>query len=164
MSLEMKVDALIRLFTAETEEEHAKAMATCRGMLDNSSSTASGAKEKDIDALTRNLLLDIGVPDGVLGHRYLVSAISMAVKDPTALNAMVKRLYPAVAEAHRTTRQRAERAIRHAIETTWNDRSDYEVLAGYFGNTVSRLKGNPTNREFIARIANIVRSQIGGDC
>lgn len=39
-NLEMKVDALMRLCTAETEESRAEAMATCRGMLDSSAVAA----------------------------------------------------------------------------------------------------------------------------
>ncbi|MBQ2691496.1 MAG: sporulation initiation factor Spo0A C-terminal domain-containing protein, partial [Clostridia bacterium] len=49
-----------------------------------------------------------------------------------------------------------ERAIRHAIEVAW-DRGDVEVLNGYFGYTVSNLKGKPTNGEFISMIADKLR-------
>jgi hypothetical protein len=34
------------------------------------------------------------------------------------------------------------------------------VLGKYFGNTVSCDKGKPTNGEFIARLANIVREKM----
>lgn len=52
-----------------------------------------------------------------------------------------------------------ERAIRHAIEVAW-DRGDLDTLQRFFGNTVSNTKGKPTNSEFIARIANVVRQRM----
>ncbi len=54
---------------------------------------------------------------------------------------------------------RVERAIRHAIEVAW-DRGDIEVLQGYFGYTVSNIKGKPTNSEFISMIADKLRLQL----
>jgi len=35
-----------------------------------------------------------------------------------------------------------------------------EVLMRYFGNTVSPDKGKPTNGEFIARLANVVKQRM----
>ena len=78
------------------------------------------------------------------------------MQDPDTLEAITKVLYPAVANLHQSTPSRSERAIRHAIETAW-DRCDYAVLQHYFGNTVDPNKGKPTNSEFIARIAGIIR-------
>lgn len=111
-----------------------------------------------MDAAIRQVLLDLGVPDHILGQRYLVTALTIAAKDQTAVDAITGYLYPTVAEQYNTTGSRVERAIRHAIEVAW-DRGDLEVLAKYFGNTVSGTKGKPTNSEFIARISNVVRAQ-----
>ena len=52
-----------------------------------------------------------------------------------------------------------ERGTRHLIEVTWT-RADMDILCGYFGNTVSPDRGKPTNGEFIARIANVVRQRM----
>lgn len=52
-----------------------------------------------------------------------------------------------------------ERGIRHLIEVTWT-RADMDILCGYFGNTVSPDRGKPTNGEFIAWIANVVRQRM----
>ena len=35
-----------------------------------------------------------------------------------------------------------------------------DVLMRYFGNTVSAEKGKPTNGEFIARLANVVKLRL----
>ena len=75
------------------------------------------------------------------------------------VNAVTKVLYPTVAKKYNTTSSRVERAIRHAIEVAW-DRGDIEVLQGYFGYTVSNIKGKPTNSEFISMIADKLRLQL----
>lgn len=157
-NLEMKIDALMRLCTAETEKSRAEAMATCREMLGKSTVPGTPDKERDMDAAIRKVLLELGVPDHLLGHQYLVTALTIAAKDQSAVSAITSYLYPTIAEQHNTTGSKVERTIRHAIESAW-DRGDLEVLAKYFGNTVSRHKGKPTNREFIARISNVVRAQ-----
>lgn len=158
-NLEMKVDALMRLCTAETEEGRAEAMATCREMLDNSVPSTSPVKKRDVDATIRRVLLELGVPDHLKGHRHLVTALTIVANDQTAIESITGYLYPTVAKQHDTTRYKVERTIRHAIECAW-DRGDLEVLAKYFGNTVSATKGKPTNSEFIARLSNVVRAQV----
>ena len=42
---------------------------------------------------------------------------------------------------------------------TWS-RGDMDILNRYFGNTVSADKGKPTNGEFIARLANVVKQRM----
>ena len=61
-----------------------------------------------------------------------------------------------MAKQFATTTSRVERAIRHAIEVAW-DRGDLETLNRYFGYTISRQRGKPTNSEFIAMIADKLR-------
>lgn len=158
-NLEMKVDALMRHCTAETEESRAEAMATCRALLNNSTVADSTVKAGGVEATIRRVLLELGMPDKLLGHQYLVTALTIATKNHFAAHSITGDLYPTIAEKYCTTWTRVERAIRLAIESTW-DRGDMEVLAKYFGNSVNSRKGKPTNGEFIARIANVVRAQI----
>ena len=49
-----------------------------------------------------------------------------------------------------------ERAIRHAIETSWA-RGSVEMIDCIFGYTVDDCKGKPTNSEFIAMLADHIR-------
>lgn len=117
-------------------------------------------KKQEIDRRIRNVLLDLGMPDKLQGHRHLVSAISIVAEDPAIMDRRItKELYPAVAKEHGGTGSGVERNIRRAIETTWLN-GDPEVLVKYFGNTVSRHKGKPTNCEFISRMANVVVSGV----
>ena len=83
----------------------------------------------------------------------------MAIEDGGIINAVTKRLYPAVAKKHDTTSSRVERAIRHAIEVAW-DRGDVDVLNSYFGYTIHNSRGKPTNSEFIAMISDKFRLQM----
>ena len=51
---------------------------------------------------------------------------------------------------------RVERAIRHAIEVSWN-RGDWDLLEEIFGHSVDIDRAKPTNSEFIVTIADKMR-------
>ena len=114
--------------------------------------------EVELEMRVTNIIHDIGVPAHIKGYQYLREAIIMTVKDMDIINAITKVLYPTVAKRYKTTSSRVERAIRHAIEVAW-DRGDVEVLNGFFGYTVSNVKGKPTNSEFISMIADRIRKK-----
>lgn len=105
------------------------------------------------------IIHQIGVPAHIKGYQYLRDSILMAINDEEIINAVTKRLYPAVAKKHGTTSSRVERAIRHAIEVAW-DRGDVDVLNSYFGYTIHNGRGKPTNSEFIAMISDKFRLQL----
>ena len=112
--------------------------------------------EVELEMRVTSIIHDIGVPAHIKGYQYLREAIIMTVNDMDTINAITKALYPTVAKRYKTTSSRVERAIRHAIEVAW-DRGDVEVLNGFFGYTVSNIKGKPTNSEFISMIADRIR-------
>ena len=113
----------------------------------------------DIEIRVTEVIHQIGVPAHIKGYQYLRDAIMMTIENIDVVNAVTKVLYPTVAKKYNTTSSRVERAIRHAIEVAW-DRGDIEVLQGYFGYTVSNIKGKPTNSEFISMIADKLRLQL----
>ena len=102
------------------------------------------------------VLHNLGIPAHIKGFVYLRSAITMTVEDPELINYVTKLLYPKVAREFSTTTSRVERAIRHAIEVAW-DRGELDTLNSYFGYTISRQRGKPTNSEFIAMISDKLR-------
>lgn len=106
-----------------------------------------------------DILHQIGVPAHIKGYNYLRDSIIMSVNTPEIINAVTKKLYPAVAKKYETTSSRVERAIRHAIEVAW-DRGDVEILNSYFGYTIHNDRGKPTNSEFIAMISDKLRLQL----
>lgn len=151
--LEMQVNALMRLCTAEKESDRQKLRTELRQLLEGERHPV------DPEDLICEILLELGAPENLLGHPYMVEAILLVVQDRAYIDNVTFGLYPQVAAHFDTTAARVERAMRHLLEVTWS-RTDWEVLQRYFGNTVSADKGKPTNSEFIARIANIVKRQL----
>ncbi len=156
--LEQKIDAIANILLADNPQSRADALTQMQKLMDIS---PEEAKQKKVDNLIDSMLLDLGVPDHILGFGYLQTAITIAVDDPSIIPYITKGLYPMVADAHNTTASRAERVIRHAIEVGW-DRCDFDMQTKYFGGKISPEKGKPTNSEFIARCANIIRKRLAG--
>ena len=153
--LEKQVEALMRLCVADKESDCDQVRNEVRQML----ALRKASHAYDPEYWIRELLLELGAPDHLSGHPYVVQAILLVIQDRTYINSITFALYPELATMFDTTSSRVERAIRHRIEVTWA-RGDFDVLNRYFGNTVSAEKGKPTNGEFIARIANIVKQKL----
>lgn len=115
-------------------------------------------KVAPIEVRVTNLIHDVGVPAHIKGYQYLREAIILAVENADIINAVTKTLYPMLAKNFKTTPSRVERAIRHAIEVSWN-RGQIEVHDKIFGYTVNSNKGKPTNSEFIAMLADLLRME-----
>lgn len=109
-----------------------------------------------IEVVVTDVIHTLGIPAHIKGYNYLREAIMLSLADPEMLESVTKLLYPAIAEMYDTSPSRVERAIRHAIETSW-DRGDIDVLVKMFGNTVSSGRDKPTNSEFIALITDNLR-------
>ena len=154
--LEMQVEALMRLCTANDEETRQEAKREIRNLLNGRAQAPAGPDPEDI---LRQLLLELGAPDHLLGHAYVVQAVLLVLHDEMYIRNITFGLYPQLAARFDTTASRVERAIRHLVEVTW-DRGDWRVLERCFGNTVSPEKGKPTNGEFIARLSNIVKQKM----
>ena len=154
--LEKQVDALMRLCTAETEKDRVQIREEVLRMLESRKLTRATA---DPEYLIRELLLELGAPDHLVGHPYTVQAILLVVQDRTYIDSITFGLYPQLAAMFDTTASRVERAIRHLVEVTWT-RGDWDTLNRYFGNTISAVKAKPTNGEFIARMANVIKQRL----
>ena len=153
MNLEKQVDTLMRLCTADREADRSVLREELKKMLEYNRLGFDPEQE------LRKILLELGAPDHLVGHPYVIRAILLVVGDQLYINHITFGLYPQLAVEFDTTPARVERAIRHLIEVTW-DRGDLDVLNRYFGNTVSASRGKPTNGEFIARIANVIRDRM----
>ena len=116
-------------------------------------------KNKNLKLRITELLHELGVPAHIKGYLYLRESIELVTKNIDLLGSVTKKLYPKVAEKFNTTPNRVERAIRHAIEVTWN-RGNISALNEYFGTTVSPNSGKATNSQFIAKIADKFRMEI----
>lgn len=111
---------------------------------------------KNLENDITRILHEIGIPAHIKGYQYLRDAIAISVEEEEILVSVTKVLYPTIAKKHQTTSSRVERAIRHAIEVSWN-RGSLDVIDEIFGYTVSKGKGKPTNSEFIALISDKIR-------
>lgn len=148
-TLEQKVETLMRYCVAESEQLRRHYHVDLQTLLGTSG-------PMNVKTAVDRALADLGVPDHLLGYAYLQTAITLVVEDPVAAYSVTGFVYPGVADHYGTTPQLAERAIRHAIESGWS-RCDRAMRELYFGGKIKPGRKKPTNAEFIARIANVVR-------
>ena len=114
---------------------------------------------KNIDFYHNNLqisitkiLHELGIPSHIKGYQYIREGIGIIYEHPETIGGITKELYPELAEKFDTTVSRVERAIRHALEVSWN-RGNWELMEEIFGHSVDIDKAKPTNSEFIVTIA-----------
>ena len=105
------------------------------------------------------MLHELGMPSHIKGYQYIREGISMIYDDPTLIGGITKELYPELATKFDTTVSRVERAIRHAIEVSWN-RGNWDYMEEIFGHSVDIDKAKPTNSEFIVTVADKLRLEI----
>ena len=113
-------------------------------------------RDKDLKMAITSLLHSLGIPSHIKGYNYIRDSIDLMYNHPSMLGSITKELYPEIASRYDTTASRVERAIRHAIEVSWN-RGDYDVMETLFGNSVDYDRAKPTNSEFIATLADKLR-------
>lgn len=106
------------------------------------------------------LMLELGIPAHLKGYQYLRTAITMCVEDMELIGSVTKLLYPELAKQYMTTVQKIERAIRNAIEVSW-ERGNEELFEKLFGYSNSVEHNRPTNSEYIASVADYVRLEQG---
>ena len=106
-------------------------------------------------SITR-MLHELGMPSHIKGYQYIRDGIVMIYNNPDIIGGITKELYPDVASKYNTTVSRVERAIRHAIEVSWN-RGNWDLMEEIFGHSVDIDKAKPTNSEFIVTIADKLR-------
>ena len=102
------------------------------------------------------VLHELGIPSHIKGYQYIREGIGIIYERPEVIGGITKELYPELAHKFDTTVSRVERAIRHAIEVSWN-RGSWELMEDIFGHSVDIDKAKPTNSEFIVTIADKLR-------
>lgn len=112
-------------------------------------------EQYDIEIIVTDMMQKIGIPANIKGYRYIRTAVIECLDDCNCLNCITKCLYPAVAKKHETTAPRVERAIRHAICTTWEQNSS--IVNSFFGYNRKNEFNRPTNSEFISLMTDKTR-------
>ena len=118
---------------------------------------------KNIDLHYNNLqisitkiLHELGIPSHIKGYQYIREGVILIFDNPDMIGGITKELYPELAAKFDTTVSRVERAIRHAIEVSWN-RGNWDLMEEIFGNSVDIDRAKPTNSEFIVTVADKLR-------
>ncbi|MDD3401251.1 MAG: sporulation initiation factor Spo0A C-terminal domain-containing protein [Eubacteriales bacterium] len=122
------------------------------------------SEQKDEQSAQKWAALQIGtcldalsVPRHLLGYRYILCAVEYVLNEPDAPQLrMMKDVYPYVAKQMGTSPVMADRAMRHAIEVSWN-RGNVRLHRSIFGYCAFDKKGMPINAEFIFAIADHLR-------
>lgn len=111
---------------------------------------------RNLQIYVTKLLHELGIPSHIKGYQYIRESILMLYENPDMIGGITKELYPEIAQKYNTTISRVERAIRHAIEVSWN-RGDWDLMEEIFGHSVDIDKAKPTNSEFVVTIADKLR-------
>ena len=106
-----------------------------------------------------DILLGVGISANLNGYGYLKESIKLAISEPSAINSITKVLYPTVAMRFNTTSCRVERAIRHALEVSFN-KGRITTLNDIFGLKIFSDNEKPTNSEFVALVADRLSIEI----
>lgn len=107
-----------------------------------------------------DFMLELGIPAHLRGYQFLRSALEMCVEDMELVGSVTKLLYPDLAKHYQTTDTKVERAIRNAIEVSWN-RGNSDLFEELFGYGNSPEYSRPTNSEYIAAVADYIRLENG---
>ena len=110
---------------------------------------------KELEKTISDLMLELGIPAHLRGYQFLRSAVGMCVEDMELVGSVTKLLYPDLAKMYQTTDTKIERAIRNAIEVSW-DRGNSDLFEELFGYTNTLEYTRPTNSEYIAVVADYI--------
>ena len=120
-------------------------------------STINQQSQHAIDCLIDEVFMALNLRRNLTGALYLKAAIELAVREPEVLiRGITKKLYPDLAKRFNTTSTKIERAIRHAIDTCYNN-NKFVALNELFNLKIFEPNDKPSNGEFIALIADKVK-------
>ncbi|MEG2457441.1 MAG: sporulation transcription factor Spo0A [Bacilli bacterium] len=112
--------------------------------------------KNNVQISVTKILHELGIPSHIKGYQYIREGIGLVYEDQSLIGGITKELYPEIAKRYETNVSRVERAIRHAIEISWN-RGDWDLMEEIFGHSVDIDRAKPTNSEFIVTIADKLR-------
>ncbi len=128
--------------------------------LENQGNKSINLYKHNLQVSITNILHELGVPSHIKGYQYIRESIMIVYDRPEIVGGITKELYPEVAKKYDTTVSRVERAIRHAIEVSWN-RGSWDLMEEIFGHSIDIDKAKPTNSEFIVTIADKLKLEFG---
>lgn len=131
---------------------------TIRAILDQvdelcSARSVDVAQQPDPHCVVSSMLLALNVSTHKKGFRYCRQGILMLAEDPSAQ--ITKGIYPAIAKQCGTSSTAVEKAIRSAIDSAWENRSN-DLWRQYFTPAPNGQVPKPTNTQFLTRLADVV--------
>ena len=108
------------------------------------------------EAIITDLLHNLGIPSHIRGYQFIKEGILIVYRERNSISYITKDVYPQIASKYHTTPTRVERAIRHAIEISWN-RGDINLMESIFGNSLNVNRDKPTNAEYLTTLADKLR-------
>ncbi len=108
------------------------------------------------EAIIADMLHKLGIPSHIRGYQYIKEGIMIVYRGGNHISYITKDVYSEIAKKFDTTPTRVERAIRHAIEVSWN-RGDINLMEETFGNSLNINRDKPTNAEYLTTIADRIK-------
>ena len=108
--------------------------------------------ENSYESRINSILTELGLSMALKGFSLLREGILLRIQNFIESNFFSDNLYSVLAERHNTIWSSIQRCMFVVIKKAW-DLGDSEVQERYFCKSVCTPKGKPSNREFIARIA-----------
>lgn len=151
--LEKKIDALMRFASADNDYEKENIRKEIRQLLcETDPEVIYHEKEREV----RNVLLELKAPEQMVGYAFTIDAVLLAMKDTSYLHNLKWGVYEPISRKYNTSIVAVERGVNFFVTTVW-DFAPSSKLDCYFGGIITEGKDKPTNGQFIARLANIVK-------
>lgn len=113
-------------------------------------------EEVTLELYVTVVLRGLGVPARLSGYQYLREAIIMLVNDMDIAHSITKVLYYDIAKRHGSSPNRIERAIRTAVNASWEN-GNPTAFDYFFGYSASDSRRKPCNSEYMVQIADRIR-------
>lgn len=116
--------------------------------------------EKYINEETTKVLIELGLPINLQGFKYCKKCVELVCKDPTMMETVTKRLYPAVAYCFEVKPSVIERCMRHATDLAFF-KTKFKPINALFGISEKNIwQYKPSNSELVALISEYIRGQL----
>lgn len=160
MTNEEKVQTceLVDLFLKLSSKERHNLLENLKSKNDLKQNLNSESSKVDIKKEIYQILKDLGMPMHITGYVFTRKAVEMIMNDKSYSVNITKRLYPELAKEYNSTSSRVERAIRHAVESTFY-KGNMEKLHEVFAHTISIDNGKCTNSQFITGLSEYLLMQ-----
>lgn len=128
-------------------------------ILDKNSYTSTNSNTSDTlndKMLTDRISLElnfVGIPNKLVGHTFLSTAIKLALSNYEG------NLCKKVALIHHTSQNNVEHSIKYAIDSAWSNYDSNNIAAHYTGH-YSHLRGTPSLKEFVYYYADKIKGSL----